>query len=101
MFLKNVISVPLSQIIFSFENSSTYNFFSYPCFFIVDTLSVKEKITDTEFPYEFYTVVRAPKAKPGRYYWFKVGAIHTTQSGTAGEVLDGGFETFFIQPAGR
>lgn len=88
------------KLYFLLKTAVLTTFFLIPVFLSLTPYPLKKKITDTEFPYEFYTVVRAPKAKPGRYYWFKVGAIHTTQSGTAGEVLDGRFETFFIQPAG-
>lgn len=77
---------------------TTFFLFFLSLFFLSLTpYPLKKKITDTEFRYEFYTVVKTPKAKPGRYYyWFKAGAIHTTQSGAAGEVLDGGFEKFFL-----
>lgn len=66
-------------------------------FFSFDNPSFKKKITDTEFRYEFYTVLKRPVIKADReYYWFKAGAIHNTEFGLSGEVLDGEFEKFYL-----
>jgi antitoxin component YwqK of YwqJK toxin-antitoxin module len=61
------------------------------------TQNLKKRITDTEFRYEFYTTQKEISAKSDRlYYWFKGGAIHTSEYGVSGELLDGEFEKFYL-----
>lgn len=63
--------------------------FTYP--------NLKKRITDTEFRYEFYTTQKEVSAKQDRlYYWFKGGAIHSSEYGVSGELLDGEFEKFYL-----
>ncbi|MDD2987159.1 hypothetical protein [Flavobacterium sp.] len=57
----------------------------------------KKKITDVNFRYEFFTSSKKTNIQQGRiYYWFKAGAIHTTENGSAGELLHSGFEKFYL-----
>lgn len=59
--------------------------------------NLKKRITDTEFRYEFYTTKKEVSAKQDRlYYWFKGGAIHSSEYGVSGELLDGEFEKFYL-----
>lgn len=59
--------------------------------------SLKKRITDTEFRYEFYTTNKKPTVRPNRfYYWFKGGAIHASEYGISGYLLDGAFEKFYL-----
>lgn len=63
--------------------------------FSSDPYSVK-RISDGEFRYEFYTVTREVNIKANRtYYWFKGGAIHNSESGVVGEVLNDKFIKLF------
>lgn len=60
-------------------------------------INLKKKITDKQFRYEFYTTDK--KVTPRldiSYYWFKGGAIHTTEQGVAGELLNEQFDKFFL-----
>ncbi|WP_291131233.1 toxin-antitoxin system YwqK family antitoxin [Flavobacterium sp. UBA7682] len=58
---------------------------------------LKKRITDKEFRYEFYVTDAAPEIKSERiYYWFKAGAIHNSEYGIAGELLDDTFEKFYL-----
>jgi antitoxin component YwqK of YwqJK toxin-antitoxin module len=57
----------------------------------------KKKITDLEFRYEFFTTTKAVEAKTDRFYfWFKAGAIHSSEFGVSGELLHGAFEKFYL-----
>ncbi|MGK4569003.1 toxin-antitoxin system YwqK family antitoxin [Flavobacterium sp. 3HN19-14] len=61
-----------------------------------DPYTIK-RITDTEFKYEFYTTDKVITPKENRtYYWFKGGAIHNSQSGMAGLLLDGDFTKMYL-----
>ena len=70
--------------------------------FVVSCLSsqaqeLKKRVTDTEYRYEFFTNSNTPKVKTGRhYYWFRAGAIHTSEFGASGQVLDGMFEKYYL-----
>lgn len=70
------------------------------CLFLLvsfSDISLKKRISDTHFRYEFYTSDEAVKAKPGRtYYWFKGGAIHTSENGISGEPIHDLFEKFYL-----
>lgn len=57
---------------------------------------LKKRISDKNFRYEFYTTTKDKKAlKKKEYYWFKGGAIHNSEYGTAGELLDKEFQKFY------
>ncbi len=59
--------------------------------------NLKKRITDTEYRYEFYTTQKEVSSKQDRlYYWFKGGAIHSSEYGVSGELLDGEFEKFYL-----
>lgn len=61
-----------------------------------DPYSIK-RVTDTSFKYEFYTSQKKINTRPGRqYYWFKGGAIHNSESGIAGELLQETFVKFYL-----
>lgn len=58
---------------------------------------LKKRITDKDFRYEFYVTDKAPEVREGRvYFWFKGGAIHQTEYGISGELLDDVFEKFYL-----
>lgn len=58
---------------------------------------LKKRITDKEFRYEFYVTDKEPGIRSERmYYWFKGGAIHNSENGVAGELLNGAFEKFYL-----
>lgn len=58
---------------------------------------LKKRITDKDFRYEFYVTDKEPNIKSERmYYWFKGGAIHNSENGVAGELLNGAFEKFYL-----
>lgn len=58
---------------------------------------LKKIITDTSYRYEFYTTQEKPKPLGNRmYFWFKGGAIHSSESGIAGELLDGAFVKYYL-----
>ena len=62
-----------------------------------DEPKLKKRITDKEFKYEFYVTDKSPQVKPERvYYWFKGGAIHNSESGISGELLDDVFNKFYL-----
>lgn len=74
-------------------------------FFLIVTLALLsfsdpytiKRISDENFRYEFYTTTKAVTAKQYRtYYWFKGGAIHQSESGMVGELLDGKFTKMFL-----
>lgn len=58
---------------------------------------LKKRITDKEFKYEFYVTDKKPDIKSGRlYFWFKGGAIHSSEVGASGELLDDAFNKFYL-----
>lgn len=58
---------------------------------------LKKRITDKDFKYEFYVTDDSPRIKEQRiYYWFKGGAIHTSENGTSGQLLHDTFEKFYL-----
>ncbi|MFP9100761.1 toxin-antitoxin system YwqK family antitoxin [Flavobacterium sp. RHBU_24] len=60
-----------------------------------DTSLIK-RISDVHFRYEFYTTTKKVNPKKGRdYYWFKGGAIHNSEYGTAGELLQDDFNKYY------
>lgn len=60
-----------------------------------DTSLIK-RISDVQYRYEFYTTTKKITPKAGRnYYWFKGGAIHNAETGTAGELLHDGFQKYY------
>jgi len=59
-------------------------------------VSLKKRISDASFRYEFYTTNKTPSAKTKRsYYWFKGGAIHNSEAGIGGELLHNDFRKFY------
>jgi len=59
-------------------------------------VSLKKRIADAHYRYEFYTTNKVVSAKPERsYYWFKGGAIHNSEQGMAGELLHNDFLKFY------
>lgn len=60
-------------------------------------LNLKKRLTDKQFKYEFFTTTKKVRAKSNiTYYWFKGGAIHNSQEGIAGELLDDQFDKFYL-----
>lgn len=60
-------------------------------------LNLKKRITDKQFKYEFYTTQKKVNPKSDViYYWFKGGAIHTSEEGIAGELLNDQFDKFYL-----
>ena len=60
-----------------------------------DPYSIK-RISDIDFRYEFYTTNKKVNVSRDKvYYWFKGGAIHNSESGFSGELLDGDFVKMF------
>jgi len=59
---------------------------------------LKKRITDTNFKYEFYVADDdAEIASSDRtYYWFKGGAIHNSEYGVAGQLLNDDFNKFYL-----
>lgn len=58
--------------------------------------SLKKRISDIEFRYEFYTTTKNVNPKKGRdYYWFKGGTIHSSEYGSAGELLHDDFKKYY------
>lgn len=56
-----------------------------------DPYTIK-RISDLNFRYEFYTTDKLVKLQANKtYFWFKGGAIHNTQGGIAGTVLNDKF----------
>ncbi|WNM19467.1 toxin-antitoxin system YwqK family antitoxin [Flavobacterium capsici] len=77
---------------------SIFLFFSLYCNlqFITET-PLRKKIVDKDFKYEFYVTKKIPEIRANRtYYWFKGGAIHTSEYGISGEVLNDDFEKFYL-----
>lgn len=59
-------------------------------------ISLKKRISDADYRYEFYTTDKVVSAKPDReYYWFKGGAIHNSEYGMAGELLQDEYLKFY------
>lgn len=55
-----------------------------------------KRVSDANFRYEFYVTDKKVKPKSEKtYYWFKGGAIHNAQGGTAGELLDDAFTKMY------
>lgn len=58
--------------------------------------SLKKRISDANFRYEFYTTNKVMSPKENRqYYWFKGGAIHNSEYGMAGELLHEEYLKFY------
>lgn len=58
--------------------------------------SLKKRISDSQYRYEFYTTDKVVSPQPDRYYhWFKGGTIHTSEYGIAGELLHEEFQKFY------
>lgn len=58
---------------------------------------LKKRITDTSFKYEFYVTDKEPEVESDRiYYWFKGGAIHNSEYGVSGNLLDDTFDKFYL-----
>lgn len=58
---------------------------------------LKKRITDTAFRYEFYVTTKEPEIRAGRmYYWFRAGAIHNSENGVSGQLLNDVFEKFYL-----
>ncbi len=56
-----------------------------------DPYTIK-RISDLNFRYEFFVTDKNIKPKQDKtYYWFKGGAIHNTQGGTTGKLLNESF----------
>lgn len=56
-----------------------------------------KKISDKEFRYEFYTSTKEIKTTKNRnYYWFKGGAIHVSEYGISGEILNGIYIKYYL-----
>ncbi|WP_330443309.1 toxin-antitoxin system YwqK family antitoxin [Flavobacterium sp. C4GT6] len=59
-------------------------------------VSLKKKISDPDFRYEFYTTDKVVKPESDRhYYWFKGGRIHSSEYGTGGELLHDEFFKYY------
>lgn len=79
----------LSILFFSFFILSSFTSSTDPI--------LKKRITDKEFKYEFFVTPKKPEIKSDRvYYWFKGGAIHTSEYGISGELLNDDFEKFYL-----
>lgn len=58
--------------------------------------SLKKRISDESFRYEFYTTDKNIKPESERqYYWFKGGKIHNSEYGLAGELLHDEYLKFY------
>ncbi|RXR31872.1 hypothetical protein EQG68_09390 [Flavobacterium piscinae] len=82
-------------------STSKFSFLQFGLFiFLFGSFAIpnlKKRITDKEYRYEFYTTQKEVSAKQDRlYYWFKGGAIHSSEYGVSGELLDGEFEKFYL-----
>ena len=57
----------------------------------------RKRITDKQFKYEFFTTDKKVRPKSNViYYWFKGGAIHSSEEGIAGELLNDEFDKFYL-----
>lgn len=71
-------------------------FFSLFLLFSFSENPSKKRISDTLFRYEFYTTDKKPEAKPDKeYFWFKGGAIHNTEYGIGGDLLEGSYLKYY------
>lgn len=75
-------------------------------FFSFGEIKSKKRISDAHYRYEFYTTDKKVNTKPERYYyWFKGGAIHNSEYGIGGELLDDSFVKYYhsnqLAEAGR
>jgi len=71
-------------------------FFSVFFLFSFSETSLKKRISDADFRYEFYTTNKAINPERDRqYFWFKGGAIHNSEYGMAGELLHSQFQKFY------
>ena len=71
-------------------------FFSVLLFFSFTGTSLKKRISDKLYRYEFFTTDATVIAKSAReYFWFKGGVIHNSEYGTAGELLHDNFVKFY------
>lgn len=60
-----------------------------------DPYTIK-RISDANFRYEFYTTEKSNNMKDNRnYFWFKGGAIHSTQGGSSGQLLNGLYKKYY------
>lgn len=60
-------------------------------------LHEKKRVSDKEYRYEFYVTKKIPGIKKNRtYYWFKGGAIHSSEAANAGELIHNVFEKFYL-----
>lgn len=58
--------------------------------------SLKKRISDANWRYEFYTTDKVVTPKSEReYYWFKGGLIHKSEYGTGGELLHKDFYKYY------
>lgn len=58
--------------------------------------SLKKRISDSLYRYEFYTTDRVVSAQPDReYFWFKGGTIHNSEFGTGGDLLHDAYLKFY------
>ncbi len=70
--------------------------FAIAILFSFSGTSLKKRISDKQFRYEFYTTDKEVSAKSGRYYfWFRGGAIHSSEYGFGGELLHSEFLKFY------
>ncbi|TRW27544.1 hypothetical protein FMM05_02580 [Flavobacterium zepuense] len=58
--------------------------------------SLKKRISDEYFRYEFFTTDKDITPKEGKtYYWFKGGTIHSSEHGVGGELLQDDFLKYY------
>jgi len=71
--------------------------FIFVAFSFKSSYDLKKRITDKSFRYEFYTTHEKVNVKTNRfYYWFKGGAIHSSEFDYSGELLEGSYEKFYL-----
>lgn len=89
--LKKAIKLKSKILITFFLTAVLFGTFSF------NSYDLKKRITDKSFRYEFYTTHENVKVKTNRfYYWFKGGAIHSSEFDYSGELLEGGYEKFYL-----
>ena len=70
--------------------------FSIVYMFSFSDTSLKKRISDENYRYEFYTTDKKVAPRSDRnYYWFKGGRIHQSEEGVAGELLHDEFLKFY------
>ncbi|MFL9843560.1 toxin-antitoxin system YwqK family antitoxin [Flavobacterium rhizosphaerae] len=70
--------------------------FSIVYMFSFSDTSLKKRISDENYRYEFYTTNKKVSPRSDRnYYWFKGGRIHQSEEGVAGELLHDEFLKFY------